>query len=119
MQASHDTRCGDGSGGVHSSRGVIPHARELTDATPRNALMKTLLAIITSLTVLATGYLSLSLLILRPPHANYYEWIPMATLFLVEGVLTLVAVGRGGCGRRIRSGLASGGIAIRCVGSSC
>jgi len=81
--------------------------------------MKTLLAIITSLTVLATGYLSLSLLILRPPHANYYEWIPMATLFLVQGVLTLVAVARGVFGRWIRSGLAAGGIAILCVGSSC
>ena len=80
--------------------------------------MKTLLALIASLTVLATGYLSLSLLILRPPRANYYEWIPMATLFLAQGVLTLVAMARGISHRWIRAALAVGGIAILCVGAS-
>ena len=80
--------------------------------------MKTLLAVICCLTVLATGYLSLSLLILRPPRANYYEWIPMAALFLAQGVLTLVAVAGGVSGRWIRSALIAGGIAILCVGGS-
>jgi hypothetical protein len=80
--------------------------------------MKTLLAVICSLTVLATGYLSLSLLILRPPRANYQEWIPMAALFLAQGALTLVAVARGGSGKWIRGILVAGGIAILGVGGS-
>jgi len=80
--------------------------------------MKTLLAVIASLTVLATGYLSLSLLILRPPHANYLEWIPMAALFLAQGVLTLVAIARGVSDRWIRGVVVAGGIAILGIGSS-
>ncbi len=80
--------------------------------------MKTLLAIICSLTVLATGSLSLSLLILRPPRANYQEWIPMAALFLAQGVLTLVAVTRGFSAGWMRGVLVAGGIAILGVGSS-
>ena len=80
--------------------------------------MKTLLAIICSLTVLATGFLSLSLLILRPPRVNYYEWIPMAALFLGQGVMTLVAVAGGVSGRWSRSALMVGGIAILCVGAT-
>jgi hypothetical protein len=80
--------------------------------------MKTLLAIISSLTVLATGYLSLSLLILRPPRANYQEWILMAALFLAQGVLTLVAVTRGLSAGWMRGLLVAGGIAILGVGSS-
>jgi hypothetical protein len=80
--------------------------------------MKTLLAVISSLTVLATLYLSLSLLILHPPRANYQQWIPMAALFLAQGVLTLVAVGRGVSHRWIRAALVAGGIAILGAGGS-
>jgi len=80
--------------------------------------MKTLLAVICSLTVLATGYLSLSLLLLRPPRANYLEWLPMAALFLAQGVLTLVAVGLGVSDRWIRAALVAGGIAILGTGGS-
>jgi len=77
--------------------------------------MKTLLAVLCSLTVLATGFLSLSLFILRPPRANYQEWIPMAALFLAQGVMTLVAL-RGVSGGWIRGVLVAGGIAILGVG---
>jgi hypothetical protein len=78
--------------------------------------MRTLLAILSSLTVLATGYLSLSLTILRPPRANYEEWIPLAALFLLQGMLTLVAIAHGVPGRVIRGALVAGAIAILCVG---
>jgi hypothetical protein len=81
------------------------------------APMKTLLAAICSLTVLATGYLSLSLLILRPPRANYQEWIPMAALFLAQGVLTLVAVTRGFSAGWMPRVLMAGGIAILLAGA--
>jgi len=78
--------------------------------------MKTLLAIIASLTVLATSYLSLSLLILHPPRANYQQWIPMAALFLTQGLLTLVTVARGVSRGWIRGALVAGGIGIFGVG---
>jgi hypothetical protein len=58
----------------------------------RNGTMRTVLAAISAFTVLATSYLSVSLVILRPPRANTQVWIPMAALFLVQGVLTLIAV---------------------------
>jgi hypothetical protein len=78
--------------------------------------MKTLLVVISSLTLAATGVLSLSLLILHPPRANYQEWFPMAALFLTQGGLTLFAVTRGGPATWIRRVLVAGGIAILCVG---
>jgi peptidoglycan/LPS O-acetylase OafA/YrhL len=78
--------------------------------------VKTLLVVISSLTLVATGFLSLSLLILHPPRANYQEWFPMAALFLTQGGLTLFAVSRGESARWIRGLLVAGGIAILCVG---
>jgi len=79
--------------------------------------MKTLLVVISSLTLLATGFLSLSLLILHPPRANYQEWFPMAALFLAQGGLTLFAVTRDASARWIRGLLIAGGIAILSVGA--
>jgi hypothetical protein len=78
--------------------------------------MKTLLVVISSLTLVATGFLSLSLLFLHPPRANYQEWFPMATLFLAQGGFTLFAVTRGASATWIRGVLVAGGIAILCVG---
>ena len=78
--------------------------------------MRTLLAILSSMTVLATGYLSLSLVILRPSRATYQEWMPMAALFLLQGVLTVAALAHRVSGRVIRGALLAGAIAILCVG---
>ena len=43
-------------------------------------------------TLLATAYLTASLLVLRPPRANYQQWSPMAALIIAQGVVTLVAL---------------------------
>jgi len=44
--------------------------------------------------LLATGYLSLSLIVLNPPRANLPLWFTMAAVFIVQSVLTLVAIAR-------------------------
>src|SRR5207245_890875 len=41
---------------------------------------------------LATAYLTASLLVLRPPRANYQQWSLMAALIIAQGVVTLVAL---------------------------
>jgi hypothetical protein len=43
------------------------------------------------LLLLATGYLSLSLIVLNPPRADFPLWFTMAVVFVVQSVLTLVA----------------------------
>ncbi len=43
-------------------------------------------------TLLATAYLTASLLVLRPPRANYQQWSLMAALIIAQGVVTLVAL---------------------------
>jgi hypothetical protein len=54
--------------------------------------MKTILAAICVFTVVATGYLSLSLLVLQPPRANYSQWFPGAAVFMAQSGLTLIAL---------------------------
>ena len=56
------------------------------------AMLKTALAAICIFTLLATAYLTASLLVLRPPRANYQQWSLVAAIIVVEGVLTLVAL---------------------------
>ena len=80
--------------------------------------MRAVLAVICSFTMLATGYLSLSLVILRPPRANYQEWFFMAALFIAQSGLTLVAVARAVSGAWIRVLVLAGGVAIIWVGAS-
>jgi len=47
-----------------------------------------------ALLLLATGHLSLSLIVLNPPRANLPLWFTMAAGFGVQSVLTLVAIAR-------------------------
>src|SRR2546422_5465970 len=54
--------------------------------------MKTALTAMCVLLLLATGYLSLSLIILNPPRANFPLWFTLATIFIVQSVLTLIAM---------------------------
>jgi hypothetical protein len=81
-------------------------------------MVKTALFAMCCLTVLATGYLSFSLAILRPPRANYPEWFMMATLFVAQSVLTMAAVSAVLTGGWIRWLVLAGGIAIIWVGAS-
>ena len=56
------------------------------------AMLKTALAAICIFTLLATVYLTASLIVLRPPRANDQQWSLMAALITVQGVATLVAL---------------------------
>ena len=81
------------------------------------AVVKTSLAAICVLTLAATAYLSLSLLILRPPRADYQPWAPMAGAIVVQGALTLFAI-RSGSAKVVCYLAAAGGAAITAVGAS-
>ena len=56
------------------------------------AVLKTALAAICAFTLLATAFLTASLLILRPPRANYQQWAFVATVIVAQGVLTFSAL---------------------------
>ena len=81
-------------------------------------MLKTALFAVCAFTLLATGYLSLSLAILRPPRANYSEWFMMATLFAAQGVLTMIALSALLSGGWIRWLVLAGGVAIAWVGAA-
>lgn len=81
-------------------------------------MLRAALAAICAFTLLATVYLTLSLLILRPPRANYQEWTVMASLFVAQSVLTLLAFAGGSSASWIRWVVLVGGGAIIWAGAS-
>jgi len=81
------------------------------------AMLKTALAAICMFTLAATVYLSASLLILRPPRANYQRWALVAAVILVQGALTLTALRAAGS-KGLRYAAAAGGAAVAALGVS-
>lgn len=81
------------------------------------AMVKTALAAICIFTLSATVYLSASLLLLRPPRANYQQWSLVATAIVAHGLLTLFAL-RAGSPKGLRYAAAGGGIALAALGAS-
>ena len=55
-------------------------------------MLKNALTTMCVLLLLATGYLSLSLVVLNPPRANFPVWFTLAAVFVAQSVLTLVAL---------------------------
>jgi hypothetical protein len=80
-------------------------------------MLKTALAAICIFTLSATVYLTASLMILHPPRANYQQWALMASVIVVQGALTLVAI-RAGSSKGFRYAVAAGGAAIAVLGAS-
>jgi hypothetical protein len=80
--------------------------------------MRTALAIVCSLTVLAVTYLSLSLLLLRPPGANLQNWFLETALFVAESVLVLVVLAGVVSAARLRWVVVAGGLAIMWMGAT-
>ena len=78
--------------------------------------MKTALAAACTFTLLATAFLSVSLMVLQPPRANYQQWSVVAALIVAQGVLTLVALG---VARTAAVGYAvlAGGVALALLGA--
>ena len=82
------------------------------------AMLKTALTAACSFTLLATVYLSVSLIVLQPPRANVRQWFLMAALFAAAGTATLVALHVRSAGSAIRGLALAGGVAIVWVGAN-
>ena len=54
--------------------------------------MRTILAAVSALTLLAVAYLTLSVVILHPARANFAVWFTLATLIAALDVVTFVAI---------------------------
>lgn len=76
--------------------------------------MKTVVAALCVLTLLAVAYLSLSLIVLRPPRANDPTWFTLATIIAVQSVGTFMAMANSRA--RLRSVVAGGGAALATIG---
>lgn len=81
-------------------------------ASERDQRMNRILGVMCSFTVLATGYLSLSILVLQPPRVNYQTWFLMAGVFVAQSMLALAAVTGATSGVWIRSLLLDHGCEI-------
>jgi hypothetical protein len=80
------------------------------------AMVKTALAAICAFTLLATAYLTASLLIRRPPRANYQQWFLVATVIAAQGMLVLFAQYSAGA-KNLRYVVVAGGFVVACVGA--
>ena len=81
-------------------------------------MLKTALSAVCSFTLLATVYLSMSLIVLQPPRANVRQWSLMAALFTAAGAATLVALHVQSAGSAIRALALAGAVAIVWVGAT-
>ena len=79
-------------------------------------MLKTALIALCAFTLLATGYLSLSLVILQPPRANVRQWFLMAALILAQDALTLITVRGAAVGDWMRWLLVPGAAAMIWLG---
>lgn len=80
------------------------------------AMVKTALAAVCTFTLLATAYLTASLVILRPPRANYRQWAFTAAIIVAHGTLTLFALYSAGA-KNLRYLVVTGGIVLACMGA--
>ena len=80
--------------------------------------MKPALAVACAFTLLATVYLTVSLIVLQPPRANDQQWTFRASVIVAQGVLTLTTLAGVVRVAWIRWLLLAGGIAIMLLGAS-
>jgi hypothetical protein len=81
-------------------------------------VVKTALIALCAFTLLATAFLSLSLVILQPPRANVRQWFLMAALIVAQGALTLAVVAGRRPGDRMRWLLVPGAAAVMWLGAT-
>jgi hypothetical protein len=77
-------------------------------------MLKTALVALAALTLLAVGYLTASVLVLRPPRANLSAWLPFAALLATQCVLTFAAASSTLAWLRLL--VAAGGTALMAAG---
>jgi hypothetical protein len=68
-------------------------------------------------TLLASVYLSFSVIVLHPPRFNYAAWLPLAGYFVLHSVLTLLVVAGSSHHRWTRRILVGNSMAIASVGT--
>jgi len=79
--------------------------------------MKNILVTICALTMIATIYLSMLVIVFRPPRANYSQWFLMAALFIAQGAVTLTALSGAVAGTLIRWLVVAGAATIIAIGA--
>ena len=80
--------------------------------------MRIALAAICALTLLAVAYLSVSLIVLQPPRANYPVWFTLAAVLGIQGGLTLwlLAGAAAPAVPVVRPAVLAGGCALMAIG---
>jgi hypothetical protein len=68
-------------------------------------------------TLLATSFLTLSVIVLRPPRFDYNAWFLIGGFFLAQSALTLMTIIGPLRGRWVRWALIAGGVAIASTGA--
>ena len=80
-------------------------------------MLKNLLAVVCAATVVATGYLSLSLLVLNPPRANFTVWFELAAVLVAQSLATIVAINMPHPPAALRYAVASGALLLLLIAS--
>ena len=75
-------------------------------------MIKSLLAVSCSATLAATAYLSLSLIILNPPRANFPVWFSLAAVLVAQSLATLVAINMAQPPAALRTAVAGGALVL-------
>jgi hypothetical protein len=86
-------------------------------AAERPHMLNRIVAVLCSFTLFASAYLSLSVIVLRPPRVDYQAWFLMAALFVAQSLLTLAAIAGTARGGWVRGALLAGSIAVIAVGA--
>jgi hypothetical protein len=81
------------------------------------AMLRKTLAVTAAFVLLATAYLTGSMIALQPPRANIAGWLPIAALVALQGGLTLATIA-GAKSRWARWVLVAGSVAIIWLGAS-
>jgi hypothetical protein len=81
-------------------------------------MLRGTLVVTAAFVLLATAYLTGSMLALQPPRANIRDWLPIAALVAVQGSLTLATIVATPGSRWARWILVLGGVAIIWLGAS-
>jgi len=81
------------------------------------AMLKSALAAICILVVLAVAYLTLSVVVLRPPRVNYAAWLATASVVAALSGLTLTAAWSAGRPEGLRYPAAAAGVVLFALGT--
>jgi hypothetical protein len=79
-------------------------------------MMKAALQAVSALTLMAVSYLTISVVVLQPPRANYVQGFAVAAFVVLQGCLTFVATSFDGRSGWIRPLTLVGGVSMTVLG---